>query len=267
MYTIEILSALPIKEIKQIAAEMSGVKDAVKDARKKTDWIEAIVYAVAGTVPAEVFDQPQIDQPTEINQQPAEIDGQPGHVPVMSGTPAESEQALRQQIDAASEAEQAAIVAGNQPEAERLSTVVSKLLDSYESIIKAQIDALASESMKICDTIAPVQVNPPESVEWVSNRAGTVSIDGGLTYRAFRLLGDWRQQGVCIKLITSTGEISSRWTTTTGNRYIRAIKEDIAKRISKHLAAAQIDLSQWADGFAPQHDRGVLVGYNYQPPG
>lgn len=171
------------------------------------DDLEAIVGATAGTVPAEVFCK-SAPRPTEVTDL--------------------NEETLKAQIDEACEGEQAAIMAGNQDEAKRLGDLASELLDKYEALIRAKTAALAAESMAICESA--IEVEPAPCVVWVSESAGTVSIDGGENYRAFRLIGDWRQ-GATIKLITSAGEISSRWKTTKGNRYINAIRDDIDKRL------------------------------------
>jgi hypothetical protein len=175
-----------------------------------TDDLEAIVGAVAGTVPAEVLCKSAL-RPTKVAD--------------LTAVPLEDEETLKAQIDEACAGEQAAIMVGDQHEAKRLGDLASALLDKYEALITA---ALATESMTICESA--IEVEPAPSVVWVSESAGTVSIDGGENYRAFRLIGDWRQ-GATIKLITSAGEISSRWRTTKGNRYINAIREDLDKRL------------------------------------
>lgn len=231
VYTIESLSELNLPEIKAIAETVQARP--TEDARKKKNWVNAIVEAVAGTVPAAEF----------------ENEPRPGHVPdtTEDAEPTDIENELLDEIERTGEAEQLAIMANDQEEARRLSDRVTELLDQYEMVIKAKIRSLAP-SLDDLEASAPVAVQ----VNWAGDAVGTVTLDGGVSLRLFRVLDIYNHP--IVKLQTSQGvELDSRWKTTAANRYILAVFNALPAQLEKLKATNAIC------------EDGEVIGYENSP--
>ena len=256
-YTAETLIQLPIKDLKQIAAETNA--EPAGDARFKTSWISGILAAVAVAVPV-------------VEAVPAIItvsDARPGNVPDTADTDIEAE--ILAEIDRVADAEQAAILANDQDRAREFSDRLSALNDQFEAVIQAKIGALAANSMALIDSLsdstATEAPQPQASIIWAAPlMSGAVSLDGGQSYRQFSIIDPMSDRPV-VKLVCAIDEIEgdssdrqagakagvdlplrvtanrnasntykvidSRWRTTKNNRYIQAVFAELQACLSQ----------------------------------
>lgn len=195
--------------MKLIAAANNLWAKAGDNIRRRATWIELLTTATAGTVTAEefsTFENPAADEGLTEAEENREIEG-----------------VLLNAINAASDAEQAAIMAEDLEAARSYSEQVDRLLEQYTALIELNIQHLAIRSNPI-----PEAVN----IVWASPFVGSVSINYGETFRAFRIV-DAATDSPIVKLHTSAGvEIDSRWVTTSGNRYIKAVLAALPERIA-----------------------------------
>lgn len=221
VYTTEALQTMKIADMKAIAAA-NGLEVAPGlNKSYKSTWFDllsaAFVKVEAGTVTPEEF---------------AAFES-PAQVPDAEVTPEASsdlEQILKNAIDAASDAEQAAIYSNDLDKARDYSDQVDRLLTQYTEYIQHQIDNLAINS-----TATPEP--EPASVLWYSAFMGVVSIDPAEEFRSFRILNAATDQPV-VKLQTKSGiELDSRWQKCTGNRYIKAVLAALPAQLEKVTAA------------------------------
>lgn len=219
VYTTEALQTMKIAEMKAIAAA-NGLEVAPGQNKSyKSTWLDllsaAIVEVEAGTVTPEEF---------------AAFES-PAQVPDVEATPEASndlEEILKDAIAAAADAEQDAINRNDWEAARTYSDQGDRLLEQYKNYLQHQIDRLAINSMDIPQ---------PASVLWYSAFVGVVSVDRGDTVRAFRVLDAATDQPV-VMLQTSSGiELDSRWITTAGNRYIKAVLAALPAQLEKVTAA------------------------------
>jgi hypothetical protein len=232
VYTVQTLNGKLISELKAIA---HAIAPTVKgDLRKKATWVEAIVShqqaaierveVIAEEVVTEIAEAPKRDFIAEEN-------------------------AIIEQINILSDALNFAI-----------------LSDSYSAEcpgirkLEEDVDALNIKLQEIADTHRQyiqslcADIEPIVDIWWQGDSNGAVSIDGGNTYRCFRVI-DMLSDSPIVKLIVSKkNEIDSRWATTKNNRYMQAVLEAIPAHIQQ--VASEI----WEDG--------EVVGYGEdQPPG
>ena len=206
LYTISELKAMPIAKLKGLAAER-GIEPAPgTDKRVKDNWIDLLVEVTAGTVTAEefaTFSEPNTPEVTEAN---------------------EIEALILSAIDSASAAEQEAILNNDQELARSHSETVDRLLEQYQGLIEFKIDNLAP-------SLAETSTQTETDIFWASPFTGCVSVDGGESYRTFRVI-DAATDCPVVKVQTTAGiEIDSRWKTTAGNRYIKAVVEALPDRL------------------------------------
>lgn len=209
LYTPEDLGTMTIATMKAIAADKGLEVPAGKNKVYRATWIDLLTSAVAGTVTTEefaTFEDPAAD---------------PDLVEATEDT--EIEQVLLDAVNAASDAEQAAILSEDLDSARAYAEQVDRLLEQYERLIDYKMQRLAINS---------IPVPPAVNIVWASPFVGSVSIDSGETFRAFRVIDAATDRPVVL-LQTSAGvEIDSRWITTAGNRYIKAVFEALPDRLA-----------------------------------
>ena len=211
LYTPEDLGTMTIATMKAIAAEQGLEVPAGKNKVYRATWIDLLTSAVAGTVTAEEF--ATFEDPAPAAEQ--------GNAEATED--AEIEQVLLNAINAAGDAEQAAIMAEDLAGAAVYGEQVDRLLEQYQRLIEYKIDRLAANSL-------PVPSSP--LILWASPFVGSVSIDGGETCRAFRVIDAATDRPVVLLQTTAGIEIDSRWITTAGNRYIKAVFAALPDRLA-----------------------------------
>lgn len=209
LYTVEGLEKMTIAAMKAIAADNGLEVPAGKNKVYRATWIDLLTAPVAGTVTAEefaTFEDPAPDSDLLESVEDTEI-----------------EQVLLDAVNAASDAEQAAIMAEDLAGAQSYGEQVDRLLEQYERLIEYKMQRLAINS---------IPVPPAVNIIWASPFVGSVSIDSGETFRAFRVI-DAATDSPVVLLQTSAGaEIDSRWITTAGNRYIKAVFAALPDRLA-----------------------------------
>lgn len=121
------------------------------------------------------------------------------------------------------------------PEVRRLEEKLDALSQRYQEVCNERSEAIGSNFEPIID------------IWWQGESNGAVSIDGGNSYRAFRVL-DMHSDCPIVKLICSKkNELDSRWIATKNNRYMRAVLEAVPAHIQ------QLANEIWEDG--------EIVGY------
>lgn len=214
LYTPDELKTLPIAKLKGLATERGIELASGTDKRVKDNWIALLTEATAGTVTAEefaTFEGPEVPETAEA---------------------AEMEALILSAIDSAAIAEQEAILNNDQDSARNFGETVDRLLEQYQGLIDFNIKNLAP------DLATP---SAATDIFWASPFVGSVSVDGGESYRVFRVI-DAATDNPVVKVQTSAGvEIDSRWKTTAGNRYIKAVLEALPARIEALSAAMFTD--------------------------
>lgn len=212
LYTPEALETMTIATMKAIAADRGLEVPAGKNKVYRSTWIDLLASAaIAGTVTAEEFATFEDPAPTASSEAPEEVED------------AEIEDVLKTAIEAASDAEQAAILSEDLDGARAYGEQVDRLLEQYQRLIDYKIDRLAVNSLP---------VPPAPLILWASPFMGSVSIDGGETCRAFRVIDAATDQPVVLLQTTAGIEIDSRWITTAGNRYIKAVFAALPDRLA-----------------------------------
>lgn len=209
LYTPENLQTMTIAAMKKIAADKNLEVPAGKNKVYRATWIDLLTSAVAGTVTAAefaTFEDPANNPESVETTEDAEI-----------------EQVLLDAVNAASDAEQAAIMAEDLDGAQSYGGQVDRLLEQYQRLIEHKMQRLAINS---------IPVPPAVNIVWASPFVGSVSIDSGETFRAFRVIDAATDSPVVLLQNTAGIEIDSRWTTTAGNRYIEAVFEVLPDRLA-----------------------------------
>lgn len=224
IYTAECLNGKLISELKAIVRAIGATVEG--DLRRKVSWVEAII---AHQAPIEA-----VASVTEEIQQRNFI---------------AEEDAIIEKINILSDALNFAILSefysAECPGIRKLEDDVDTLNFQLQQITDAHREYIQS----LCADIEPIV-----DIWWQSDNGGAVSIDGGNTYRCFRVV-DMLSDLPVVKLIASKkNEIDSRWATTKNNRYMRAVLEAIPAHIK------QVANEIWEDG--------EVIGYDEdQPPG
>lgn len=222
-YTTHELQKFTLDRVKDIADRNGVDPKAVRDRRRKQDWIEAIEF-----VKVEAFCKTEWETEQAAEVSPAFVESLAevsDLAPVDEAT--ETEQGLLATLNLLADAEQAAILENRQEDARKFSDAYEETLAEYEAVIGKSIESLARESMAICEQGEAVRVT------WQGEAIGTVSVDYGATERVFTILDLFTTNPV-IKVITTNGTvIDSRWQTTRNNRYIKAVQEAIPARLAK----------------------------------
>lgn len=213
LYAPDELKTLPIAKLKSLAAERGIELAPGTDKRVKDNWVTLLTEVNAGTVTAEEF--ATFEFPAS---EPAET--------------VEMQALILSAIDATAIAEQSAILSNDQESARCLGETVDRLLEQYQSLIDLSIENLAADFSDCLGTA---------DILWASPFIGSVSVDGGNSYRVFRVLEAATDCPV-VKVQTSSGvEIDSRWKTTAANRYIKAVLDALPGRIEDLEAAMFTD--------------------------
>jgi hypothetical protein len=245
-YTAEVLSSLSLIEIKAIARKIGATPTA--DLRKRASWVDAILDSQTAIVSVVT-----VEEVEDVNTVIESDDDEEYADPDASVTAPK-----RDFI-----AEETEIIAQINILCDALN--FSILSDSYSADcpgirkLEEDVDALNQQLQEISDAHREYirsfcATEPIVDIWWQSDTNGAVSIDGGQTYRCFRVL-DMLSAPV-IKLISSRKtEIDSRWQTTKNNRYIQAILEALPAHIK------QIASEIWEDGEVVNYS-----GENDEPP-
>lgn len=257
VYTTVDLSGKSLSELKAIARQLGAVPTA--DLRKRANWVEAILDSqtaiVAVTVEVEVDPDEedwQDEVPTIIELDDVEYD-EPDAIAQIERDFIAEEDAIIDQINILSDVLNFAIFSDSYsadcPGIRKLEEDVDALNFQLQQVANAHREYIQS----LCRDIDPIV-----DIWWQGESNGAVSIDGGQTYRCFRVL-DMLSDRPIVKLVVSKGnEIDSRWATTKNNRYMRAVIDIIPTHI-KQLAS-----EVWEDGEIV----GCVVGCeDQQPPG
>jgi hypothetical protein len=247
-YTAEVLSSLSLVEIKAIARKIGATPTA--DLRKRANWVQAIlaIQPVAVTVEEEVEDW-QEEVPTIIELDDDEKYAEPDAVLKGRDFIAE-ENTIIGQINIISDALNFAILSDSYsadcPGIRKLEEDIDALNLQLQQVADAHREYIQS----LCRDAEPIA-----DIWWQGENNGAVSIDGGQTYRCFRVLDMLSDRPVIKLIVSKKQEIDSRWATTKNNRYIQAVFDAIPAHIK------QIASEIWENGEVVDYS-----GENDEPP-
>lgn len=228
IYTVDALSSKHINELKLIAHQMGAA--VFGDHRRKSSFVNAIVSHQQATVELvqSICDELVAEHEAEIAEAQPQLDF------------AAEEAAILAEIESVGDALNSFILSDafagcDCPEIRRLEEELDALNQRYQEMCSEHLEAIGANYEPIVD------------IWWQGENNGSVSIDGGNSYRAFRVL-DMQSDCPIVKLVSSKkNELDSRWVTTKNNRYMQAVLEAIPARIQQ--LASEI----WEDG--------EIVGY------
>jgi hypothetical protein len=255
VYTADQLSALKKPVLEEIAAKIGAVPTA--DRRFKSSWVQAVLDSQATIVPVATVEeveeeaqdwQEEVTTIIEFDDDDEEY-AEPDAFFKSRDFIAE-ENAIIAQINVISDALNFAILSDfyspDCPNIRKLEEDVDALNLQLQQVADAHREYIQS----LCRDAEPIA-----DIWWQGENNGAVSIDGGQTYRCFRVLDMLSDRPVIKLIVSKKQEIDSRWATTKNNRYIQAVLDAIPAHIK------QIASEIW--------ENGEVVGYggeNDEPP-
>lgn len=216
IYTVDALVSKSLSELRVIARQVGAT--IAGDLRRKATYAEAIVAHQQAAV--ELVES-IVDEVVEEHE-----------ARVAADFIADQDEII-EQINILADALNFAILSDNYdancPNIRTLEEGVAQLnleLEGVNNLHRKYIESL-------CCADADIEPEVDIDIWWQSNTNGAVSIDGGNSYRCFRVLDMLTNYPVIKLLVSGKKEIDSRWATTKSNRYIKTVLGAIPAHIQR----------------------------------